>query len=144
MFSQKKQKEPSKWLCPEVRSDQLSLQKFVEVFNWYLTNITESPAKSLFPLTKRLQPVVSKWRFGWPGKTQKRTLTNISRNYMPKLHLLIMIWGSIFFQKWLICSPRYMWRKVHTLSCKSLACSSWAGGCIEKSYNTANNIFIRN
>lgn len=30
--------------------------------------------------------------------------------------------------------PRYMWRKVHTLSCKSLAFISWAGGCIEKSY----------
>lgn len=30
--------------------------------------------------------------------------------------------------------PRYMWRNVHTLSCKSLACISWAGGCMEKSY----------
>lgn len=28
-----------------------------------------------------------------------------------------------------------MWRNVHTLSCKSLACSSCAGGCIEKSYS---------
>lgn len=33
-----------------------------------------------------------------------------------------------------ICLPRYIWRKVQALSCKSLATSSWAGGCIEKSY----------
>lgn len=33
----------------------------------YLINKTESPAKSLFPLTNRLQPVVSKWRFGCPA-----------------------------------------------------------------------------
>lgn len=34
--------------------------------------------------------------------------------------------------------PLKIWRKVHTLPCKSLACSSWAGGCIEKSYITTN------
>lgn len=33
----------------------------------YLINKTESPAKSLFPLTNRLHPVVSKWRFGCPA-----------------------------------------------------------------------------
>lgn len=32
----------------------------------YLINKTESPAKSLFPLTNKLQPVVSKCLFGWP------------------------------------------------------------------------------
>jgi hypothetical protein len=36
----------------------------------YLTNMTESPANSFLPLTKRLQPVVSKCLLGWPDLLQ--------------------------------------------------------------------------
>jgi len=44
--------------------------------------------------------------------------------------------NASFWKRNLFPLPRYMWRKVQTLSCKSLACSSWAGGCIEKSYHS--------
>jgi len=35
-------------------------------------NKTESPARSLFPLTNKLQPVVSKWRLGCPALGKKK------------------------------------------------------------------------
>lgn len=38
---------------------------------------TESPAKSLFVLTKTLQPVVSKCLFGWPAGNEARNLVYI-------------------------------------------------------------------
>ena len=45
----------------------------------YLTKMTESPANNLLPLTKRLQPVVSRCLFGWPVHSKRWGWLNILR-----------------------------------------------------------------
>lgn len=62
----------------------------------YLINKTESPAKSLFPLTNKLQPVVSKCRFGWPviKKEQELVLCYLGMRLI-NIHLQKKVYANI-------------------------------------------------